>query len=469
MSWLNHYLDYAPVKEGMEGMSGESGGTGDVGVETSGIIREGIDGEEVEPYGTLFTDVKMLLIYYLIFLVGLFLGMPVILYYIFLAGSGYFPGEYQKPSDGNDENEETEPKQSEYLKIDEDVPYQVYLNNDAFKNPAILGIKDVLYNPTKEYDGEYFPNYQQWYERYFHKVLSITIRNYSCFMNGLSYFGLDKWIYLLILWFGSIFLSSTFNKELNNNYNFGILSKIIAAPFYILFSALYLSAFTATFYSFTALIKRYDPSINPPDPPYKLLPSDDAWGFNWGSLYNICYIIFCWSLLISLGLVCGLAFSVIITIYVIFMYLKYIIVGTGCYILTDKAERLNLPGFYRLLSNYCLTSAPWIVEFLLLVFAGIALSIDTNTGSKIYFGAWVSGFTLLMYCVLIRPWKKFKGIWREHFLEHSKSIEKKIGLEKEENKTECEKLDEKLDEMNVDLDDINLSDIKLDQDETKET
>ena len=145
------------------------------------------------------------------------------------------------------------------------------------------------------------------------------------------------------------------------------------------------------------------------------------------------------------------------------MYLKYIIYGTGCYILTDKAEKLDLFGFYRLLRYYCLTSAPWIVPLLLVVFVGIALSIDTNTGSKIYFGAWVAGYTILLIGILFHPWNTFKNKWVEHFRKHSKLIEKNVGLEKEKDKTECEKLDEKLDEM-VDLSDTDLN--ELDQDET---
>jgi hypothetical protein len=89
-----------------------------------------------------------------------------------------------------------------------------------------------------------------------------------------------------------------------------------------------------------------------------------------------------------------------------------------------------------------------------LVFIEISLSIDTTSG-YIYFGFWVMGFTILGFLLLMGPWSKFRESWAQHFLEHAFLINKKVGIEKEKDKTECEKLDEKLLAKNIGEDFLN--------------
>jgi hypothetical protein len=110
---------------------------------------------------------------------------------------------------------------------------------------------------------------------------------------------------------------------------------------------------------------------------------------------------------------------------------------------------LHLISFYNLLKYYCITSVHWIVPILLIIFCIISTSIDTKKDSQIYFGALVCGFALVGFFILINPWFKFKNSWIEHFKEHAMKIEKQVGIKKEEDKTDCEKLDEKLEGENI--------------------
>jgi hypothetical protein len=461
MSWLNHYLDYAPVKEGMGGVTGETGETGETGtieVKEGMVVREGFDGSE--QYSQLFRDVAKLWIYYVIFLAGLLIGVPIIFYYFFLAGSDYFPTDYIAYKDPTTQVTEDEPKVSSYLKIPnkngEPGHYQVYLNKTPFKGLGLLGIKNPYYLPTKDYDGKYYPDCQVWYERYFRKVLSITLVASSQMLKFVSGFSPQLIIYLLIIAFGAVFITSAFKRgegdpKVYINYFYTIPVGILLFP--ILFWAA-----ASAFYSSTALLMTYDPSRNPP---YKC--GDYGFDTFLDGFYSVVILFFKAVAAVCFFIPLGLSFGIIIGIYVIISYLVYAL-GTGCYILKDKAIPLNLFTFYNLLKYYCITSAHWIVPILLLVFIEISLSIDTTSG-YIYFGFWVTGFTILGFLLLMGPWSKFRESWAQHFLEHALLINKKVGIEKEKDKTECEKLDEKL--LTKNIGDDFLEDFNLNPEESK--